>query len=162
MEKTKTVSESRSSISHLMEPGQANIAGNVHGGEIMKLMDNTAGIVARRHARSSVVTARVDQLEFHLPIHIGDLVTCEGQITFAGKHSMEILVRVLVDDFEEGSETRLALTSYFTMVALGAEGRPAAVPALEVKTKEEKKLYHEAEERYLAYKEKRRSASPSR
>lgn len=162
MLRKKTVSESRSSISHLMEPGQANIAGNVHGGEIMKLMDNTAGIVARRHARSSVVTARVDQLEFHLPIHIGNLVTCEGQITFAGKHSMEILVRVLVDDFEEGSETRLGLTSYFTMVALDEEGRPKEVPALETKTEEEDRLYAEAEARYLAYKEKRKRAKPAR
>lgn len=92
MSSKKTSSESQLVISEVMMPSQANVAGNIHGGEIMKLMDSTAYAAARRYARSNVVTARVDELEFHLPIFIGDLVICTAQVVFAGKSSMEVAV----------------------------------------------------------------------
>lgn len=96
----KLVSESKLIISEVMLPIQANVAGNIHGGEIMKLMDLAAYAVARRYAHTNVVTARVDELEFHLPIFIGDLVICTAQVAYAGKSSMEIAVTVEVEDLE--------------------------------------------------------------
>ncbi len=92
--------ENRIIISEVMMPSQANVAGNVHGGEIMKMMDSAAYAAARRYARSNVVTARVDELEFHLPILIGDLVVCTADIVFVGHSSMEIAVNVEVEDLE--------------------------------------------------------------
>ena len=143
-------------ISNLMQPQNSNTYGNIHGGEIMKMMDNAAGIVARRHARTNIATARVDEMEFYLPIHIGDLVICEGKLTFVGKHSMEIQVTVYVDDLVKDSPVKVALTSYFTLVAIDKDGRPTPVPPLEVVTEEDKRLYEEGKARYLAYKAKRK------
>jgi acyl-CoA hydrolase len=150
--KKKTVEASKICIGNLMEPQQANISGNVHGGEIMKLMDNTAGIVAHRHARSNTVTARVDGLEFIKPIHIGNLVTFEGRLTFVGKSSMEVLVEVYVEDLEVENSKSLALTGYFTMVALDENGGPKKVPELLTEGPEEEKLFLEGKRRYLARK----------
>ena len=152
----KTVKESEVSLGSLMLPEQANILGNVHGGEIMKMMDNTAGIVARRHSRSIVVTARVDELEFHEPIHIGNLVTCCGRLTFVGKSSMEIKVIVKVEDLTKEDEPKVALTAFFTMVALDDNGVPTQVPKLEFATEAERKAFLEGEERYNLYKRKRK------
>jgi len=152
--KSKTVEQSKVNIGSLMQPEHANIAGNVHGGEIMKLMDNAAGIVAFRHARMNTVTARVDELEFHLPIHIGNLVMCDAKITFVGKSSMEILVTVFVEDFDKEEPPQLALTAFFTMVALDKNGNTTPVPSLEITTDEERRLFEEGRQRYLGYKEK--------
>ncbi|HZK01796.1 MAG TPA: acyl-CoA thioesterase [Anaerovoracaceae bacterium] len=134
-------------MSQLMLPNQANVAGNVHGGEIMKLMDNAAGAVARRYARSNVVTARVDELEFHLPIFVGALVTLTATIAYVGRSSMEIIVNVYVEDLESDSEPTQALSSYFTMVALDRNGRPRTVPPLTLETDEEKQLYETVKKR---------------
>lgn len=150
--KKKTIKESRICIGNLMEPQQANVSGNVHGGEIMKLMDNTAGIVAHRHARNNTVTARVDGLEFIKPIHIGNLVTFEGRLTYVGRSSMEVLVEVYVEDLEVENSKKLGLTGYFTMVALGEDGRPKQVPELLPESQEEEKLFSEGKERYLSRK----------
>lgn len=138
-----------------MQPDQANPAGNVHGGEIMKLMDNTAGIVAFKHARNAVVTARVDELEFLLPVHIGNLVTCNAQLSFVGDHSMEVLVTVLVEDLTKEEPAKLALTAFFTMVALDEKGKPTIVPQLELLTDEERKMFASGLERYMEHKQQR-------
>lgn len=150
--KKKTMKESKISIGNLMEPQQANVSGNVHGGEIMKLMDNTAGIVAHRHARGNTVTARVDELEFIKPIHIGNLVTFEGRLTYVGNSSMEVLVEVYVEDLEVENSKELALTGYFTMVGLDEEEKPRKVPELTPETPEEEKLFAEGMKRYLSRK----------
>lgn len=152
----KTVEQSKTSIGSLMQPEQANIHGNVHGGEIMKLMDNVAGIAAMRHARINVVTARVDKMEFHQPIHIGNLVTCTGHLTFVGKSSIEVLVKVFVENLAKEDPAKLALNAYFTMVALDESGKPVQVPPLKITTAEEQKLFDEGQQRYLSYKEQRR------
>ncbi len=152
--KNKSMEESKICIGNLMEPHQANVSGNVHGGEIMKLMDNTAGIVAHRHARSNTVTARVDGLEFIKPIHIGNLVTFEGRLTYVGRSSMEVLVKVYVEDLEIENSKKLALTGYFTMVALDEKGRPKEVPRLRAETPEEEKLFLGGKERYLSRRKK--------
>jgi len=154
--KAKTIEESKSSVGNLMLPEQANILGNVHGGEVIKLMDNVAGIVAVRHARNAVVTARIDELEFHQPIHVGNLVTCNAKLTFVGKSSMEVFVEVLVEDITKEDSTKVALTAFFTMVAVDKDGKPIAVPSLEITSDEERKLFNERKEQYFAYKQKRR------
>ncbi len=152
----KRVKDSEVSIGSLMLPDQANLLGNVHGGEVMKMMDNTAGIVARRHSRHVVVTARVDELEFHEPIHIGNLVTCCGRLTFVGKSSMEVKVVVKVEDLTKEDEPKVALTAYFTMVAIDDFGNPTIVPKLNLETDYEEEAFKEGEERYLNYKNKRK------
>ncbi len=153
--KSKTVDQSKVSVGHLMQPDQANIEGNVHGGEVMKLMDSCAGIVARRHSRRNTVTAMVDELEFMEAIHVGELVTCYGQLTYVGKQSMEVLVTVTVEDLQLSQPPKVALTAYFTMVALDINGDPTAVPELELRTDEERRLYEEGEKRYLRHKRNR-------
>lgn len=153
--KSKTVEESKASMGSLMHPGQANPAGNVHGGEVIKLMDNTAGIVAYRHARTNVVTARIDQIEFLLPVHIGDILTCNAKLTFVSKQSMEIMVTALVEQLVIEPKVNVALTALFTMVALDEDGMPTEVPELEIITEEEQELFEEGKKRYIAYKELR-------
>lgn len=149
----KSSSESKLVISEVMLPSQANVAGNIHGGEIMKLMDSTVYAAARRYARANVVTARVDELEFHLPIFIGDLVICTAQVVFAGKSSMEVAVNVEVEDLEfEGRKK--ALSAFFTMVALDKKGKPHIVPELILDTPEEKAAFEEGKRRHQAYKSK--------
>ncbi|WIV12440.1 acyl-CoA thioesterase [Proteiniborus sp. MB09-C3] len=136
-----------------MQPNQANIAGNVHGGEIMKLMDNVAGIVAAKHARSNVVTARVDKLEFHYPIKIGNLVTCQAKLSFVGNSSMEVFVKVLVEDVTKEASAKVVSTAFFTMVALDEYGKPMTVPSLEITSDEESDLFDEGKKRYLTHKQ---------
>lgn len=142
----------RTVISQIMLPNQANVAGNVHGGEIMKIMDSTAYATARRYARANVVTARVDELEFHKPIMIGDLLICTADITFVGRSSMEVMVRVDVEDLENESGPQEALSAYFTIVALDRNMKPQAIPALSPTTSEKKALFIEGQQRYERYK----------
>lgn len=134
-------------MSQVMLPHQANVAGNVHGGEIMKFMDTAAGAVAIRYARCNCVTARVDELEFHLPIFVGALVTCTATVVYVGRTSMEVFVNVEVEDLESSNGPQKALSAYFTMVAMGRNGRPQSVPAYEPESDEEKRLYEEAKVR---------------
>lgn len=130
-------------MSQVMLPHQANVAGNVHGGEIMKFMDTAAGAVAMRYARANCVTARVDELEFHLPIFVGALVTCTASIVYVGKTSMEVLVNVEAEDLVSGSGPQKALSAYFTMVCMGRNGRPQNVPEYMPETEDEIRLYEE-------------------
>ncbi|MEG0829108.1 MAG: acyl-CoA thioesterase [Anaerovoracaceae bacterium] len=141
-------------MSQVMLPHQANVAGNVHGGEIMKFMDTAAGAVAMRYAKANCVTARVDELKFHLPIFVGALVTCTAIIAHVGKTSMEILVNVEAEDLESNSQPQKALSAHFTMVCVGKNGRPQCVPTYTPTTPEEIILYDEAKIRIEAKKNK--------
>ena len=134
-------------MSQVMLPHQANVAGNVHGGEIMKFMDTAAGAVSMRYAKSNVVTARADELVFHLPILVGSLVTCTATVVYTGFSSMEIYVKVEAEDLESFREPQRALSAYFTMVSLDRHGRPQKVPDLIIETEEEQKLYDDAKAR---------------
>ncbi|MHC1761004.1 MAG: acyl-CoA thioesterase [Negativicutes bacterium] len=154
MIKSKTVEYSRLGMTVLMLPEHANPAGNVHGGEIMKLMDNTAGVVALRHARGQVVTLRVDELEFLHPIRIGNLVTCNARMTFVGRSSMEVGVEVAVEDLKKDEPAKIALTAYFTFVSLDEQGLPKQAPALELNTDEERRLFEAGRQRYQTYKQR--------
>lgn len=148
MNKSKSIQDSLSEISAVMQPHQANPAGNVHGGEIMKMMDNTAGVVAQRHARSNVVTLKVNELTFHHPIFVGNLVTCHAYLTFLGNSSMEVAVLVYVDDLLDDHLPKCALTGYFTMVALDKNNKPVKVPLLELNTDDERQRFAEGRKRY--------------
>jgi len=153
----RTVSHSEVRMAQLMLPEQANPAGNVHGGELMKLMDNTAGVVASRHTHQNVVTASVDSLNFNHPVHVGDLALLHGRLTYASRTSIEIRVDVEAESLTTGARVK-ALTAHFVMVALDASGRPTAVPPLIISTEEETALYEEAEARYKTRKNQSRPA----
>lgn len=157
--KSHSVSHSKVIMSSVMLPQDANPAGNVHGGEIMKLMDTAAGVVAKRHARTNVVTARVDEMEFHHPVRIGNVVTCNGQLTFVGRSSMEISVTVSVEDLDKEEPAKTALTSFFTLVSLDEQGKPQPVPELTTTTDEERCLFEQGRQRYLAHKNKSKQAA---
>ncbi len=116
-------------MAQVMNPQDANPAGNVHGGVIMRLIDSAAGAVAARHARGNVVTASIDRLDFHNPVYIGDLVTLRASLNFVGRTSMEVGVRVEAENLTTG-ERRHTSSAYLTMVALGNEGRPREIPPL--------------------------------
>ncbi|MCK4378367.1 MAG: acyl-CoA thioesterase [Deltaproteobacteria bacterium] len=143
---SKTVSDSMVTIAHVMQPQEANIAGNVHGGVIMKLIDTTAGVVATRHARSNVVTASIDRLDFHHPAYIGDLVTFKASLNLVGRSSMEIGVRVDSENLFTGDASHIA-SAYLTFVALGEDGKAVEVPRLIVQNDNEKRRYQQALER---------------
>lgn len=134
-------------MSQVMLPHQANVAGNVHGGEIMKFMDTAAGAIAMKYAKANCVTARVDELEFHLPIFVGALVTCTASIIYVGKTSMEVFVYVEAEDLESNSGPQKALSANFTMVCMGKNGRPQNVPQYTPETEDEIRLYKEAKKK---------------
>lgn len=146
-------------ISQIMLPNQANVAGNVHGGEIMKIMDSTAYTAARRYAHTNVVTARVDELQFHEPILIGDLVICTAEIVFVGHTSIEISVKVEVEDLDDESTPQQALSAYFTMVAMDRNGKPLPVPPLKLETDTEKRAFMEGKRRYEEHRQSKRKSA---
>lgn len=151
----KTVASSALIMSVVMQPDQANPSGNVHGGEIMKLMDNAAYVVAQRHARTNVVTARVDELIFHQPIFVGNLVTCHAFLTFVNRSSMEVVVTVEVEDLFSEASAKAALSAYFTMVALNVGGKPLSVSPLKLETEEEKIRFEAGQQRHEMNKRKK-------
>jgi len=144
--KGKTAKESSVIIAQVMNPQDANPAGNVHGGVIMKLIDTAAAVVATRHSRCNTVTASIDSLLFHNPIYIGDLVFFKSSLNMTGKTSMEIGVRVEAENLMTG-EIRHSVSAYLTFVALDKDGRPTPVPPLNLETDEERRRNKEAYER---------------
>jgi len=124
--------------------GDANSAGFVHGGIVMKLCDEVAGIAAIRHCRSRVVTAAMDRMTFIQPVNVGELVTCSATVNAAWRTSMEVGVRVQAEDPRSG-ESRHTSTAYLTMVAVDDEGRPMPVPPLLAETDTEQRREREAE-----------------
>ncbi len=139
----KTVSASAVVLAQQMNPQDANPAGNVHGGVIMKHIDTAAGTVAQRHARSNAVTASIDRLDFHHPVYIGDLVTLKASLNHVGNKSMEVGVRVEAENLFTG-QVRHTASAYLTYVALDEEGRPRAIPPLILETTDERRRNQEA------------------
>lgn len=139
-------------MSQLMLPQHANPAGNVHGGEIMKFMDNAAFAAAMKYARCNCVTARVDEIIFHLPIFVGALVTCVATVGYVGTTSMDVYVEVYSEDMESRNGPEKALCAHFTMVAMGKNGKAQKVPPYTPETEDEKTLYEETKAKVLARK----------
>ena len=142
----KCAKDSTVIISRIMLPEDGNPAGIVHGGVIMKEIDNAAGVAAVRHTRKICVTASIDRLDFHNPAFIGNLVTIKSSINMTGKTSMEIGARVETEDLMTGVKTHIA-SAYLTFVALGEDRRPAAVPPLRPETDEDRRRNAEAQAR---------------
>jgi acyl-CoA hydrolase len=139
----KRSQDSRIVIIQQMTQQDANLAGNVHGGVVMKHIDSTAGIVAIRHASGNVVTASIDRLDFFSPVFIGDLLHLQASLNMVGRTSMEVGVRVEAENFLTG-QVRHTASAYLTFVALGNAGRPVEVPPLILETAEEQRRHDEA------------------
>jgi uncharacterized protein (TIGR00369 family) len=142
----KPISASKIAIAQLMQPEHANNLGNVHGGWIMKLVDEAGALACMRHAQRRVVTVAIDQMVFRQPIRIGDLVTLNAEVTYAGKTSMEAEVQVTAENPVTGEKTHTN-TAYLVYVALDREGQPAPVPTLIAETDDEKKRMQQARAR---------------
>ena len=142
MRPQKPMSESTAVLSQVMMPKDASHYGNIHGGMIMKLIDDVAFVAASRHSRRNVVTASIDSLSFKNPVRIGDVVILKAQITYVGTTSMEIEVNVTTERLKTGEILPVA-TAYLTMVALDEKGHPAEVPQLVPQTEEERRKYEE-------------------
>jgi uncharacterized protein (TIGR00369 family) len=119
-----------------MQPEQANIMGDVHGGWIVKLIDEAGALAAMRHAQCRVVTVAIDQVSFHEPIRIGDLVKLSAEVTYVGRTSMETRIHVEAENPVSGERTHTN-TAYAVYVALDDGGRPQPVPQLIAETKQE-------------------------
>jgi acyl-CoA hydrolase len=132
----KKVKDSHITIISQMTHQDANLAGNVSGGVILKHIDDTAAIVACRHANSNVVTASIDQVDFYSPVFVGDLLRITASINYVGKTSMEIGARVEAENFMSG-EIRHTASAYLILVALDLSGNPIPVPRLTLETEEE-------------------------
>jgi acyl-CoA hydrolase len=143
---SKPASESESILVRWMGLGDANAAGFVHGGVVMRLCDEAAGIAAIRHCGLRSVTAAVDRMTFLTPIYIAELVTFRSKVNAAWNTSMEVGVKVEAENPQSG-EIRHASTAYLTMVAVDEEGRPKPVPALLPETEDEVRRQREAEVR---------------
>ena len=153
----------------LMTPDMANFAGNVHGGTILKFLDQVAYACASRYAGRYVVTLSVDQVMFREPIHVGELVTFLAAVNATGTSSMEIGIKVLAENIRTQA-VRHANSCFFTMVAVGDDGKPVAVPPRVPATLDErrrfdaarlrKQLRQELEQRSLAIRQDAGGAVP--
>lgn len=142
----KCVMDSSVEVIQFMTQADANFAGNVHGGVIMKLIDNTAGIVATRHTGTNVVTASIDRLDFHSPVFVGDLLHVKASINFVGRTSMEVGVRVEAEDVKAGCKRHTA-SAYLTFISLDENFRPTPVPPISIVTDVDRRRNEEARER---------------
>ena len=138
--------ESASVLAHWMGPLDANSAGYVHGGTVLKLCDEAGGLAAIRHSRCRVVTAGLDRTTFLVPILVGELVTFRSQVNAAWRTSMEVGVRVEAENPRTG-EVRHTNSAYLTMVALDPDGRPTEVPPIAASSPEELRREQEAQVR---------------
>lgn len=142
----RTVADTRMVLAQSMMPHDANPMGNVHGGVIMKLIDNAAGVVAIRHARGTCVTASLDRLDFHHPVYVGDLLILKASINLVGRTSIEVGVRVEAENPRTGV-VRHTASAYLTFVAIDEKGKPRPVPPLVLETDEERRRNREAVDR---------------
>jgi acyl-CoA hydrolase len=140
----KRAADSASILVKWMGIPDANTAGFVHGGVVMKLGDEVAGLAAVRHCGGRVVTAGMDRMAFVEPVHVGNLVTCRATVNAVWKSSMEVGVRVEAEN-PRTRETRHTSTAYLTMVAVDENGKPVPVPPLEVDGEVEERRQRQAE-----------------
>ncbi len=142
----KTMQASCIQIAQLMQPEHANTQGNVHGGWIMKLVDEAGALAAMRHAGHRTVTVAIDRMVFRQPIRIGDLVILNADVTFTGRTSMEIEVDVVAENPITGKRSQTN-TAYLVYVAIDDNGKPTRIPPLLAETPEEKARMEAARQR---------------
>ncbi|NLK98358.1 MAG: acyl-CoA thioesterase [Epulopiscium sp.] len=152
----KTPSESIVEMTEMILPNDTNVLGNLLGGRMMHWIDIAGAMAATRHSHKTVATACVDSLDFRRPIRVGELITLKAKLTWVGRTSMEVKVKVFVENLKTG-ELTLTNKAYLTFVALDEEGKPTPVPPLLPETDEEKKDYEEGEARRNARLNKKRA-----
>lgn len=142
----KAASDSIVEMTELVLPNDTNLLGNLLGGRLMHWIDIAGGMCASRHANHIVVTAAVDNLAFHHPVKLGELVNLKAHITWTGNTSMEVLVKVYAEDTLNG-DIKLTNEAFLTFVAMDKNNKPAQIPGLLLQSSEEKKFFEQAEER---------------
>lgn len=146
--------ETRTRMTRLMMPMDANPHGNVHGGAIMRYVDEVAGIAAHRHARGNVVTARLDRMDFLEPVFIGNVLDLTALLAYTGKTSMEVVVDIVAENLDTGERLPTG-RAWITMIAMSDRNKPRTIPPVIPHTEEERRLHEEAKARYEARKRER-------
>jgi len=146
MKRAKPVSASKTILSMQMLPVDANPMGNVHGGTILKLVDTAAAVAALRHARTNIVSASIDRMDFYRPVYVGDLLILKACVNYVGRTSIEVGVRIESENLKTGKVTHTG-SSFVTYVALDEKGRPTPVPQAIPRTPDEKRRWREGKER---------------
>jgi acyl-CoA hydrolase len=142
----KPTSAARTTLSRIMGPLDVNLLGTVHGGVIMKFVDDVAGVVASRHSGGLAVTAAMDEMVFLQPVQVGDLVYAHAQVNWTGRTSMEIGVRVVAEPWNQaGVPPTPVATAYVAFVAVDTDGKPRSVPPVAPQTEEDRRRFAEAE-----------------
>jgi len=142
----RTVEHSRASVVRLTIPTDANFSGNVFGGQLLAEVDRVAYITATRHAQANCVTASFDRVDFLAPVHVGEVVDFDAMLTYVGRASMEVWVRIRAEPLQGGSPEPVA-EAFVTMVAVDGDGRPVPVPPLELRSDEERRRFEEGRTR---------------
>jgi uncharacterized protein (TIGR00369 family) len=142
----RRTSETRVQLAQLMQPTDANVTGNVHGGTLMKLADTAGAIVAVRHCGGRVVTVVMDTMTFLEPVYVGDLLLLNAHMTWVGRTSMETEVVIDAEDLHTGQRRRVS-TAFLVFVGIGDDGRPIEVPPLQLETDDERREFDEADQR---------------
>ena len=143
----KTVKDTHVIMHELILPNDTNLLGNVLGGRVMHLMDMCAAMSAYKHARTAVVTASVDQMDFLAPAKMGDIMILKSSVNYTGKSSMEIGVRIESENPKTGDMYHPS-SAYLTFVSLNDNGKPQGVPMVTPETDVEKRRFDEGEQRY--------------
>jgi acyl-CoA hydrolase len=148
-------------LARQMEIPDANLAGNVHGGTIMKMVDTAAGLAAAKHSGGLAVTAQMDEMSFLEPVYLGDVVTVRAMVNEAFRTSMEVGVRVEAESVSTGRKVHTS-SAYLVFVALDREGRPREVPAVLAESEEQGQRQHEAKLRREARLSRKRAIEEAR
>ncbi len=142
----KPASYSRVTLARIMDDGDANLLGNVHGGVIMKTVDDTGGACAARHCREPAVTVAMDEMVFQEPVRVGDILTTRAMVNWVGSTSLEVGVRVTAQRWDDaGEEEHHVASAYLVFVPVGADERPLPVPELILESEEGHRRWREAE-----------------
>jgi acyl-CoA hydrolase len=142
----KPTSAARITLSHIMSAHDTNLLGTVHGGVVMKLVDDAAGAVAGRHSEGPAVTGAMDEMAFLEPVRVGDLLQVKAQVNWTGKTSMEVGVRVVAERWNEaGRPAKQVASAYLVFVAVDADGHPRRVPPVLPQTAQDRRRWQEAQ-----------------
>lgn len=140
-----TSTDTRITLSRIMTNAEANLLGTVHGGNIMKMVDDTAGVAANRFAQGPAVTAAMDEMAFHNPVRVGDVLHVSAQVNWAGRTSMEVGVRAEVDRWDAVTERVHVASAYLVFVAVDDEGGVREIGELVASDVEEVRRFREAQ-----------------
>lgn len=150
----RTPQESITVMTELVLPSQANMLGNLLGGQLMHFMDIAGALTCRRHASCEVATVSVDKIEFKYPVKVGEIITITSKMIWAGHTSMKVRIEVFAEDLIE-HKSRVTNTALFTFVALSDKIKPVSVPPLLPQTPEEKALFKKEQKHHLDFCKKR-------